>query len=58
MPQRPRPCGRAGALRHAAVSWQRKGGDRMIVAIVIVVTAVVAALAFFGARVFPAEVGE
>jgi hypothetical protein len=30
----------------------------MIAATVIVVSAVVAALAYFGARVFPAEVGE
>jgi hypothetical protein len=30
----------------------------MIAAIAIVVSAVVAALAYFGARVFPAEAGE
>lgn len=30
----------------------------MIAAIVIVVSAVLAAVAFFGARVFPAKVGE
>jgi hypothetical protein len=30
----------------------------MIVAVAIVGSAVVAALAYFGARVFPAEVGE
>jgi hypothetical protein len=30
----------------------------MVAAIVIVVSAVVAALAYFGARVFPAEAGE
>jgi hypothetical protein len=30
----------------------------VVVAIAIVVTAVVAALAYFGARVFPAEAGE